>query len=177
MDSVWGNIFRFERDRIDNTKFLEKIPIFAGLRKGELRALERITHLRKYQRGEIIFHRNDPGVGLYVVRSGSVKIVIEQPAASAPSDEPILLANLLVGDFFGEASLPDGSPRSATAIAEEETELIGLFRPDLLDFCSRDAKTGNKILWNVCEVLAKRLRHVNDALSSRKVSLQKEQMK
>jgi len=157
-DSFWGNIFREGSTDLSIDAFLGRLPIFSGLKPKELKAVERIVHLRTYQPDEFIFRKNDPGVGMYIIRKGRVRIFLPN---EGEDHQDVLLAELMPGDFFGEASLPDGGPRSATAIALEETHMIGLFRPDLLDLCKRDPQTGLKVLWNVCEVLAIRLRHTN----------------
>jgi len=176
LDSFWENFFKPNGGVEETYQFLAKIPIFSGLKTRELRAIERIVHCRDYQPGESIFRKGDPGVGMYIIRKGSIRIVLEneenlhpkKPAPSALEEnapaQDIFLAQLGSGDFFGDASLPDGAPRSATAIATEETSLIGLFRPDLMDLCNRDPHTGIKVLWNICEVLAARLRRTNSDL-------------
>ena len=81
--------------------------------------VRRLT-VRRYRRGEVIFHQGDPGDALHVVTSGSVKIVLPSPEG----DEAII-ATVRPGDFFGELSLLDGAPRSATATAIEATETHG----------------------------------------------------
>lgn len=173
-DSFWSNIFRSDSQEKGLSQLLAQVPIFSGLKSRELRALERIVHSRKYRPDETVFQKNDPGVGMYIIQSGSVRIILDAPRKSgfggngknaAKKEDELLLVRLGPGDFFGEASLPDGGPRSATAIADEETSLIGFFRPDLLDLCERDRATGLKVLWNICEVLAVRLRHTNAELT------------
>jgi CRP-like cAMP-binding protein len=161
LDPFWGNIFRHNLKGQSVVQFLAQIPIFSGLKTRELKALERIVHLRRYKSAEVLFRKDDPGVGMYIVRSGAVRIVIYANSNGSDSGAEIELARLEPGDFFGEASLADGGPRSATAIVDGETSLIGLFRPDLLDLCQRDQSTGLKVLWNICEVLSLRLRSTN----------------
>ena len=172
MEAFWGNFFRQKENAEEVHQFLQRIPVFSGLKTRELKALERIVHCRHYKPEEVIFRKDDPGVGMYIIRSGAVRIILEtlskQPdpelARQPALENEVLLARLEPGDFFGDASLPDGAPRSATAVAVKQTELIGLFRPDLIDLCQRDPKTGIKVLWNICEVLAVRLRRTNNEL-------------
>lgn len=173
MNSFWSNIFGSRSEENSVYHFLAKIPVFSGLKTRELQAVERIVHCRDYKAQEVVFRKDDPGVGMYIIQKGSVRIVLPpntvktQKSLEKTSHEgQIILAHLKQGDFFGEASLPDGGARSATAVAVEETSLIGLFRPDLLGLCQRDPNTGLKVLWNVCEVLAIRLRHANFQLTT-----------
>jgi len=80
--------------------------------------------LRRYRKDETIFHQGDPGDALFVLASGSVKVVL-------PSDEgaePAIVAILGRGEFFGELALLDGAPHSATAIALEPTQTLVLRR-------------------------------------------------
>ena len=79
---------------------------------------------RRYRRNETIFHQGDPGDSLYVIESGSVKIVLPDPEG----EEGAIIATLGAGDFFGELALLDGEEHSATAVALEPTEALVLRR-------------------------------------------------
>ena len=84
--------------------------------------------VKTYQKSEIIFKENSTGKEMYILRSGKVKLVLEDEKGEAEVntlEQP--------GEFFGEMALIDGSPRSATAIADEyNTELEVLDREDFL---------------------------------------------
>lgn len=71
--------------------------------------------VRSYKKSEVIFSENSPGKDMYIVYSGKVGLYIQ----GAPGHRK-LLAIVEAGDFFGEMALVDDSPRSATAIAEED---------------------------------------------------------
>ena len=73
---------------------------------------------RRFRRGETIFHAGDPGDALFIVTGGAVKITIPPDDGS----EPAILTTITSGGFFGELSLLDGAPRSATAVALEAVE-------------------------------------------------------
>ncbi len=96
---------------------LRGCPLFHNCDDESLAAIAGTLRLRRFRRGEVIFHEGDPGDSLQVISSGSVKIVL----ASSEGDEAII-ATLHEGDFFGELALLDGQPRSATAIAVEPSE-------------------------------------------------------
>jgi len=79
---------------------------------------------RRFRRGEVIFHVDDPGDALFVVTAGEIKIVL-------PSDEtaePVILTTIGEGGFFGELAVLDGRPRSASAIAVRTAETLVLRR-------------------------------------------------
>lgn len=76
---------------------------------------------------EILFQTGEPGGTLYVVVSGNVEISLRDNAG-----QKILLKTARDGDFFGEVSLFDGRPRTATAVAVSDCELLALGREDLL---------------------------------------------
>ena len=69
--------------------------------------------VRRFRRGETIFHAGDPGDSLFIIAAGLVKITIPPTTGS----EPAILTTIGPGGFFGELSLLDGAPRSATAVA------------------------------------------------------------
>jgi CRP-like cAMP-binding protein len=117
-----------ERAAIDA---LRRCPLVAPCPQGVLADVGRRLRHRHFRRNEVIFHQGDPGDALHVITSGSVKIVLP-----SPEGEEAIIATLRTGDFFGELSLLDGEPRSATAVAVEATETLSLPRSvfrELLD--------------------------------------------
>jgi len=158
--AFWANIFKKKSEEQKSlSDILKSIPIFSTLNGRELKKVEQIVHLRNYQAQEVVFRQSEPGVGMYVVRSGEVDIVYDLGKSSAQQ-----LAHLEVGDFFGEMALWDEAPRSASAVAVEPSELIGLFRPDLLDLIERNPRQGIKIILPLLQLLSERLRRTNEAL-------------
>ena len=79
---------------------------------------------RRFRRGEVIFHGGDPGDSLFIVSSGSVKIMVDPEDGS----EPAILTTVGAGGFFGELALLDGRARSATAVAVDRVETLVLRR-------------------------------------------------
>lgn len=105
------------------TAALAGVPLFRELEADVLDQLAASVRIRRYRRGEVIFHQGDPGDALHVILAGRVKI-------SSPSDSGVeaILATLRPGEFFGALALLDGAPRSASATAIEATETIVLPR-------------------------------------------------
>jgi len=158
--SYWNNIFEKNgRHRIDLDFVLKKVPFFSQLKKSELLEFKRILHHRYFKKGEIIFYEGEPGVGMYVIENGKIGVY-----KNFDDDSREQLALLRPGEFFGEMALLDESPRSATAVALENTSVLGLFRPDLFKLINRKPKLGNKILLKLAQMLAERLRLSNDEL-------------
>ncbi len=103
---------------------LRRCALFAHVDDGTLELCVSSLRVRRYRKGETIFHQGDPGDSLYVVESGSVKIVLPSPEG----EDGAIIATLGRGDFFGELALLDGAPHSATAAAIEATETLVLRR-------------------------------------------------
>jgi CRP-like cAMP-binding protein len=96
---------------------------------------------------------------MYIIMTGSVKITI-----GTRSGNENILAELGEGDFFGELALFDDEPRSANAIATEDSALLGFFTQDLMTLQGRNPVLGQKILFNLGGVLGERLRGTNRLL-------------
>jgi CRP-like cAMP-binding protein len=158
-DGIWGNIFRFSQRQDSLAEILHKVPLFRELTLKELRILEGLVHIRTYQPGESVFVESEPGAGMYVIKSGNVDIKLRNG-----SKQPLLLAELQTGDFFGEMALLGDSARPATAIARERSELIGFFHPDLEELTALHPMIGAKIAFGLAHTLAERLRYTNSQL-------------
>src|SRR6185369_12268255 len=115
-----------------------------------------LVHIRTYHPGEPVFVETEPGAGMYVIRHGRVDIVLNHR-----SDNPLTLAELETGDFFGEMALLGDTSRSATAMAREKSELIGFFHPDLIEIINLHPGMGAKISIGLAKTLADRLRYTN----------------
>jgi CRP/FNR family transcriptional regulator len=134
---------------------LAEIPLFAGLSEQELAVVSERVRQRRYKEGDTIFHRDDPGVALYVILTGKIKIHNETPDGT-----DLMIAVLTAGDFFGELAVIDGDERSADASTLEPTELLMLTREDMHDIIQRHPKIG----LNLLITMAGRLRRTTDAL-------------
>lgn len=158
-DGIWANIFRLGARQQSLAEILQTIPLFQELSPKELKILERVVHIRTYQPGEPVFVETEPGAGMYVIRSGRVDIVLNHN-----KDNPLVLAELETGDFFGEMALLGDTARSATAFARERSDLIGFFHPDLMEILTIQPSMGAKISLGLARTLAERLRYTNAQL-------------
>jgi len=152
MDPLWTNIFHKKLDEESLAYFLKHLPIFSELSPRSLATLENIVHVRNYKTNETVFEENDPGSGMYMIRSGMVKIFARDQ--NGVEEE---LARLGPGDFFGETTLTAPAPRTASARTLENTELVGLFRADILELAERKPAISSSIFLGLTRVVSERL--------------------
>ena len=150
---MYKNFFRKQNNIDPILTTLESIPIFENLLKKELKNIAQLTHEREYKSNEYVFKKHAPAEGMYIILHGEIEI--KDPKSGN------IFANLHSGDFFGELALLDEEPRSASAICNVPSRLIGFFRTDLLTLINRFPELGNKILLNLSRILGERLRETN----------------
>jgi CRP/FNR family transcriptional regulator/CRP/FNR family cyclic AMP-dependent transcriptional regulator len=137
--------------------FLKQVPLFSELDEEELRQLTSVVREQHYKKHTTIVHVDDPGNSLFILKSGLVKITIEDQHGYE-----MILRMLYPTDFFGEMSLLDGMPRSATVTTQEASEVLTIHRDHFLDIIEKSPK----ILLKMTAVLSKRLRKANELIHS-----------
>jgi CRP/FNR family cyclic AMP-dependent transcriptional regulator len=110
-----------------DVSLLAGIDMFELLHEDDRRALADVVDAIKLKPGETLFQAGEPGDSLFVVRSGSIELFIKDTVG-----QKIVLTIAEEGDLFGELSLLDSGPRTATAVALTDVELLVLDRDDLL---------------------------------------------
>src|ERR1043165_6425713 len=98
---------------------LKKIPLFSGLDDATLEELSGYLKKETYHPHHTIFWMNERGDNLYIIASGKVQICYIDEEG-----QEVTLNTIGPGSFFGELSMIDGGPHTATARAEEDTELL-----------------------------------------------------
>jgi CRP/FNR family transcriptional regulator, cyclic AMP receptor protein len=111
---------------------------------------------KKYEPGDYIFKEGDVGEVMFIIQKGKVNIT------KRTDEGEKILVTLAAGDFFGEMAIIDKAPRSASAIAAEETVCIVLDEVLFEQQMQRNAKIVKKILKN----MSARLRAMNDQLQN-----------
>jgi len=150
----WENIFKKDRQVWTIQEALKKNIVFKDLTPREINQIQNITHLRSYTASEAIFKQGEVGVGMYIISKGSVDIVYDDNRITTLKED----------DFFGELALvEERGIRTATAIAKEDTQVIGFFKPDLIQIMNQTPEIGVKILFRVAQVIGTRL-HETTAL-------------
>src|SRR5882724_279628 len=110
-------------------QLLAEVPLFSLLDEKERATLAERLDTMRFASGAKVFERGDPGDSLYVVRSGEVEIFFKNDTG-----ERIVLETARTGDFFGEISLLDSGPRTASAVVTQDLEAIVVDRGDLAEF-------------------------------------------
>jgi CRP-like cAMP-binding protein len=101
---------------------LSKFKLFTGFKEEEIDTLLSLSDCQQFTAGERIVTQDEPGLCMYVILSGSVRV------HSKAGAQEVELAILHTGDFFGELSLVDDGPRSATVDAVEPTSVLRITR-------------------------------------------------
>ena len=128
---------------------LRSIPLFDSLNHEELTGLAELLKSQTHARNDTIFWMHEKGEHLYMIESGIVRISYTDKEGQETD-----LATLKEGSFFGELSLIDGGPHSATARAATEAVLLKLDRASFYRFLT----THQKLSYALLQVLSQRLR-------------------
>jgi uncharacterized membrane protein len=134
---------------------LATIPLFAQLPPQERAELEAMLKSTAYSAHRPVVWLGDQGDDFYILKSG--KCLVSCPDESG---KEVVLATLGPGQFFGEISLLDGGPRTATVRASENSELLSLSRPDFLNFLRKHPDAAIYMLG----ILGKRQRDTNEKI-------------
>lgn len=133
---------------------LKRVPWFALLRTDQLRFIAPVLESAAWTRGEIIFYRGEPGAHMYIVVQGAVGISLEETASRRT-----FVAHIGAGECFGEMGILDDLPRSATAIALEDTDALALEKEKLRGLLLAYPELGLSML----RALSRRLRAANES--------------
>ncbi|WP_370617319.1 Crp/Fnr family transcriptional regulator [Mumia sp. Pv 4-285] len=135
---------------------LRQAPLFSGLDDEAAESLGSQMSSKRLRRGDVLFHEGDEGDELYIVADGKIKL-----GRSSADGRENLLAILGPGQMFGELSLFDPGPRSATATAVTDSELTSLSHDDLTKWLNDHPNVSRALLGQ----LASRLRRTNDVVA------------
>ena len=135
---------------------LMQAPLFSALDAEAAAALRASMTEKRVPRGGVIFSEGEPGDRMYVILDGKVKL-----GQTSPDGRESLLAVLGPGEVFGELSLFDPGPRTATATAVTDTVVVGLGHADLRPWLTGRPEVAEALL----QALAQRLRRTNEALA------------
>ena len=141
-----------------DTQVLQNVAVFQLLDQEELKDLLAETEERSYVAGQTIFREGQPGGEMHVILEGRVETFLVDAEGHR-----VILAEVEKGEMFGELSLFDNEPRSASAIALEPTRTCIVDRKDLEHLFARKPPAALDIL----AVLSQRLRRTDQLLSQR----------
>jgi CRP/FNR family transcriptional regulator, cyclic AMP receptor protein len=137
---------------------LAEVPLFSRLDDLERNALSAMLRPRIFRAGERIFSAGDRGEALYIIRSGKVRLEL-----TTNEGECLLLDEIDAGEVVGEISFLDAGPRTASAIAAEDSELLEFERGQLLAFVQHHPHAALDLLG----VMANRMRSTDQLLRTR----------
>ena len=141
-------------------KFLRAKRILKNFSDNELRILTNYLHHRSFAIHEAVFNQGDNGVGLYFIFSGQIDIFVKGPQVGREGRDSTLnyVTTLEKGAIFGELALSrEYAIRTSTAVAKEDCELLGFFKPDMEDLIEKHPVVGAKFLQSISVILATRL--------------------
>jgi CRP-like cAMP-binding protein len=146
------------RDRPDRplgkrgADILAQVPLFAGLSRRHLKQIAEHADEIAFRQGESIVEVDQPGGSFYVILEGEVRVIRGTRT----------IAHMGPGEFFGEISLLDGGPRTATVIAETPVVAVRVFKRSFDKVVTQEPRVASQIL----AVVARRLREAERTLSS-----------
>lgn len=105
----------------ENKAFLRRVPLFSSLTEAQIDMLAAGSVRRNYPKGRTIVSEGEPSTSLYILLSGRAKV-----QRSDSEGKEVILAVLTSGEFFGEMSLIDDSPRSASVITIESCDFMAI---------------------------------------------------
>jgi len=142
---------------MERRELLRRIHLFADLTDRESDTILDLMREKTVAKGTTVFHQNDQGGGLYLLLAGSVKI-----SRTGRDGRDVTVAVLHEGNFFGEMSLLDEQPRSASATATHATRLLVLDR----EHFQRYVLTQARIMAKLLRELSKRLRAADQTIEN-----------
>lgn len=148
---------KIERERL--ITFLLETPMFEKLTPAELMEIVHIVKVKQYQAGEVVFSEGDAGDAWYVLYKGAVEVLKH----GVTGEKKII--DLGPRACFGEISILDGSPRSATVHVTEDSEMIRIAREDFDELLDNEHLAAYKLLHAMAVLLAERQRTTTLRLS------------
>ncbi len=136
---------------------LKSVPLFSNLSNRQLDILYKAGVIKKFTRGDVIVYQDNPGDTFYIVVSGRVKVTLLNE-----DGKEIVLSILKGGDFFGELSLLDDEPRSASVLAVEDATLFLLTQRQFHQLITAYPNMLRKVLREICA----RLRRADEKIES-----------
>jgi len=125
-------------------KLLSGVPLFSELSTKELNAIAGAAKEISHRAGSVLAREGETGIGFFLITDGTAKVTVGGRGR----------ATLRPGDFFGEISLLDGGPRTATVTAETSITMLGLTQWVFKRLIEQHPSIASKML----KVMAQRLR-------------------
>ncbi len=140
---------------------LSQVYLFRELTPSEMDVLISISKELRVKKDDFIFKEGATGDAFYLIVSGSVRISTIVPGVGEEA-----LTILREGEYFGEMALIDDAPRSASAIANDDTILLLIAKDNFRKLLAQETGIAYKLLWVFTKTLSARLRKTDEQLKS-----------
>lgn len=139
-------------------KDIEKISLFKSLNDAELAILASVMTGDTFPEGHVVYRENETGCScVYIIKRGKVDVL-----KMNTDGDPLTLAVLKMGNFFGEFSFFDRKPHSAsTVVSAPDTVVLSLQRPDFDRVAEAYPVIGYKVLVNIINEISAVIRKMN----------------
>jgi CRP/FNR family transcriptional regulator, cyclic AMP receptor protein len=141
----------------ENKLFLKRVPLFAGLTDAQYDLLAAGSTRRNFPKGRMMVAEGEPSQSLYILLSGRAKV-----QRSDSEGKEVILAVLGPGEFFGEMSLIDDAPRSASVITLESCDFMAINKESFKAMISQSTEMCLQIM----KGLVKRLRGADQKIET-----------
>ncbi|MCI4440734.1 CRP-like cAMP-binding protein [Tibeticola sediminis] len=142
---------------LSNRELIRRVPLFSLLTDAQAELIADAVVKRRFRRGERIVEQGNKAEKLYIVLTGRARVI-----ASDARGREVILATLFPGEHFGEMSLIDDEPHSATVVAEVQTDVLELSREDF----ARCLPANTSMAYAVMRALVQRLRRADQKIES-----------
>ncbi len=139
---------------MDNTEILSAISLFSLMKKRDLKRVAKLTNRHRYQKGEIIVKEGARDGRLFVIVSGEVAVI---KGAGGPNE--VVLRHMGDGTYFGEMALIDDYVRTASVVAQSETEVLSLDQWNFRD----EIKKYPSVAIELLQTLSRRIRAIENS--------------
>jgi len=141
-------IVRQSRPVIEALKFLNTIPLFSHLDEKSIEVLARTSRFEQFKKGEFLFFQSDPSEYAYIVRSGEISIVL-----NSSDGRDMVINEMHTGDLFGDLGVLTSKPRSTSAVARVDSQILIIPRDAFLFLMDSEPQLARRIL----QITAERL--------------------
>ena len=141
---------------------LKESALFGHLSQRSIKKISKVVQKEDFAEGEAIFNRGEIGLGLYIIKKGSVDILNDRGK----------VAHLEEGDFFGELSLLDDYPNPVCAVGSGNGELIIFHRSTLMELIAEEPRLALKILIRLDQMTGERVHAVNEEIEAVQAALE-----
>lgn len=157
-------------------EMVQDIEVFKLLSKEEQQTLADIIDVKELNAGDLLFNAGEPGEEMFIVHTGEIELYIKDTAG-----QKIVVNMPIHGEWFGELALLDRAPRTATAVAITDTQLLVLDRDDLEFIFTKNPQTAlhllaamSRMMRQADELLRKRVsRNANEEVEIKSTIIQK----